>query len=115
MAKKILKRIKKESIVIPDEPYELHEDTEIAALLLAVKAEAGPVKMDKKMKKVKKMTIDIPDDPELHEDTEIPAILLAGHHHHHHDVAADARKRCELYCTYCDPVCGWCDFCGRGF
>ena len=48
MAKKTLKRIKGESIVIPDEPYELHEDTEIAALLLAVKAEAGPVKMDKK-------------------------------------------------------------------
>ena len=40
--------MKKMTIGIPDEPYELHEDTEIAALLLAVKAEAGPVKMVKK-------------------------------------------------------------------
>ena len=77
---------------------------------------------------MKKMTIDIPDDPELHEDTEIAALLVAAkaergpviisdddNDDHHHDGAADASKRCELYCTYCDPVCGWCDFCGRGY
>ena len=42
MAKKIMKRIKKITIDIPDEP-ELHEDTEIAVLLVAAKAEDGPV------------------------------------------------------------------------
>ena len=34
--------MKKMTIDIPDDP-ELHEDTEIAALLVAPKAEAGPV------------------------------------------------------------------------
>ena len=45
IAKKKLKQMKntKVDIRIPDEPYELHEDTEIAALLVAAKAEAGPV------------------------------------------------------------------------
>ena len=42
MAKKKLKRVKKMTIDIPDDP-ELHEDTEIAALLVAAKAERGPV------------------------------------------------------------------------
>jgi len=82
----------------------------------------------KKLKQIKNTTVDIPDDPELHEDTEIAALLVAAkaergpviisdddNDDHHHDGAADASKRCELYCTYCDPVCGWCDFCGRGF
>ena len=81
-----------------------------------------------RVKIAKKTTVDIPDDPELHEDTEIAALLVAAkaergpviisdddNDDHHHDGAADASKRCELYCTYCDPVCGWCDFCGRGF
>ena len=56
----------------------------------------------KRLKQMKKMTIDIPDDPELHEDTEIAALLVAakaeaGHvtisgddDDHHHDGAADA-------------------------
>ena len=82
----------------------------------------------KKLKQIKNTTVDIPDDPELHEDTEIAALLVAAkaergpviisdddNDGHHHDGAADASKRCALYCTYCDPVCGWCDFCGRGF
>ena len=88
IAKKKLKQMKntKVDIRIPDEPYELHEDTEIAALLVAAKAERGPVIISD----------DDNDD-------------------HHHDGAADASKRCELYCTYCDPVCGWCDFCERSF
>ena len=85
--KKEIETDKNTTVDIPDDP-ELHEDTEIAALLVAAKAEAGPV------------TISGDNDDD---------------HHHHGDGAADASKRCELYCTYCDPVCGWCDFCGRGY